>query len=95
MYFLCLFQLKVVSSPDFLSLFPHHENKESEPTNDGISAFYILFILGKLTVMCLSIGTPKIINFPFVPNGKFIIFSVSQNLGTLHKFITMLKYWDT
>ena len=22
------------------------------------------------TVMCLSIGTPKIINFPFVPNGK-------------------------
>ena len=26
------------------------------------------------TVMCLSIGTPKIINFPFVPNGKFIIF---------------------
>ena len=29
---------------------------------------------GVNTVMCLSIGTPKIINFPFVPNGKFIIF---------------------
>ena len=28
----------------------------------------------KITVMCLSIGTPKIINFPFVPNGKLIIF---------------------
>ena len=27
-----------------------------------------------VTVMCLSIGTPKIINFPFVPNGKLIIF---------------------
>ena len=26
------------------------------------------------TVMCLSIGTPKITNFPFVPNGKLIIF---------------------
>ena len=26
------------------------------------------------TLMCSSIGTPKIINFPFVPNGKFIIF---------------------
>ena len=26
-----------------------------------------------ITVMFLSIGTPKIINFPFVPNGKFII----------------------
>ena len=24
--------------------------------------------------MCLNIGTPKIINFPFVPNGKLIIF---------------------
>ena len=24
--------------------------------------------------MCLSIGTLKIINFPFVPNGKLIIF---------------------
>ena len=24
--------------------------------------------------MCLSIGTPKIINFPFGINGKFIIF---------------------
>ena len=25
-------------------------------------------------LMCLRIGTPKIINFPFVTNGKFIIF---------------------
>ena len=24
--------------------------------------------------MCLCIGMPKIINFPFVPNGKLIIF---------------------
>ena len=28
------------------------------------------------TVMCLSIETPKIINFPFVPNGKLIILGV-------------------
>ena len=26
--------------------------------------------------MCLSIGTPKILNFPFVTNGKFIILGV-------------------
>ena len=26
--------------------------------------------------MCLSIGTPKIINFPFVPNGKLSILGV-------------------
>ena len=24
--------------------------------------------------MCLNIGTPKLINFPFVPDGKLIIF---------------------
>ena len=30
-----------------------------------------LFIIS--TVMCLSIGTPKTINFPFVPNFKLII----------------------
>ena len=29
--------------------------------------------IGFDTLMCLSIGTPKIINFPFVPNGKLII----------------------
>ena len=28
----------------------------------------------KNTLMCLSIGTPKNYEFPFVPNGKFIIF---------------------
>ena len=26
------------------------------------------------TVMCLSIGTPKIINFPFGTNGKLMVF---------------------
>ena len=26
------------------------------------------------TLKCLSIGTPKIMNFPFVSNGKFMVF---------------------
>ena len=26
------------------------------------------------TLKCLKIGTPKIINFPFVPNGKLMVF---------------------
>ena len=26
------------------------------------------------TLMCSGIGTPKTINFPFVPNGKLIVF---------------------
>ena len=48
----------------------------------------------KITVMCLSIGTSKIINFPFVPNGKLTILG-SQNLGTLQPHYSVLKYWDT
>ena len=27
-----------------------------------------------LTLKCLSIGTSRIINFPFVPNGKLMVF---------------------
>ena len=28
------------------------------------------------TLKCLNIGTPKAINFPFVPNGKLMILGV-------------------
>ena len=28
------------------------------------------------TLKCLSIGTPKTINFPFVPNGKLMVLDV-------------------
>ena len=38
-------------------------------------------LIGLVTLMCLSIGTPKIINFPFVPNGKFIIFRCPKIWG--------------
>ena len=30
------------------------------------------------TLLCISIGTPKIIYFPFVPNRKFIILGVPK-----------------
>ena len=29
--------------------------------------------ISRITLKCLSIGTPKIINFPFVSNGKFMV----------------------
>ena len=35
-----------------------------------------VFITAFVIVMCLSIGTPKIHNYPFVPNEKFIILGV-------------------
>ena len=34
------------------------------------------------TLMCLNIGTPKSINFPFVPNGN-LMFLVSQYLSII------------
>ena len=32
--------------------------------------------LDRFILKCLSIGTPKTINFPFVPNGKLMVLSV-------------------
>ena len=31
-----------------------------------------------ITVICLHVMMPKIINFPFVPNGKFIILGLPK-----------------
>ena len=39
--------------------------------------------LKRFTVMCLSIGTPKLINFPFRTNEKLIILGVSEFVGHL------------
>ena len=32
--------------------------------------------MGESTLMCLNIGTPKIIDFPFGTNGKLMVFGV-------------------
>ena len=41
-----------------------------------VSAYFndASFRIKQNTLKCLSIGTPKIINFPFVSNGKLMIF---------------------
>ena len=46
------------------------ENACHDPV--GIIRDYHMAFL--VTLKCLSIGTPKIINFPFVSNGKLMIF---------------------
>ena len=48
-----------------------------------------------ITVMCLCIGTPKIINFPFVPNGKLINLGVPKFGNITAPNYNVLKYWDT
>ena len=64
---ICLVSKKsvVFLTTNFLGAYSDNENEsgDSDPS-----------ITPVVTLMCLSIGTPKIINFPFVPNGKFIIF---------------------
>ena len=43
----------------------------------GFLFIVFIFCMKWLTVIslkCLSIGTPKIINFPFVSNGKLMVF---------------------
>ena len=41
--------------------------------------FFDMVDINWYTLMCLSIGTPKTINFPFVSNGKFMIFRCPKN----------------
>ena len=41
--------------------------------------------------MCLSIGTPKNNNFPFVPNGKFDIFKCPKILANYSLIIMCLN----
>ena len=47
---------------------------------------HLCLVLLRTTIMCLSIGTPKSINFPFVTNGKLMIFAV-----LLYKHMTVLS----
>ena len=41
-----------------------------------LTAFIFSILHGPYTLKCLSIGTPKTINFPFVPNGKLMVLGV-------------------
>ena len=53
--------------------FGENKNKRSMKQDDKkINAYF------KITIMCSYMGHLKIINFPFVPNGKLIIFRLFQ-----------------
>ena len=45
-----------------------------------------------LTLKCLSIGTPKIINFPFVSNGKLMIFRCSNIQTDYNEAVLCLNF---
>ena len=48
-----------------------------------------------LTLKCLSIGMPKIINFPFVSNGKFMVFTCPNIHAHYNEAVLCLNFWDT
>ena len=46
----------------------------------------------EITLKCLSIGTPKIINFPFVSNGKLMIFRCPNIETHYNEAVTDLNF---
>ena len=44
------------------------------------------------TLKCLSIGTPKIINFPFLSNGKFMVFTCPNIQAHYNEAVLCLKF---
>ena len=48
-----------------------------------------------ITLMCLSIGTPKNNEFSICSKWKIHYFQVSQNLGRVKPHYNVLEYWDT
>ena len=44
------------------------------------------------TLKCLSIGTPKIINFPFVSNGKLMVFRSPNIQAHYNEAVLCLKF---
>ena len=52
----------------------------------------VKFELTSVTLVCLNIGTPKTINFSFVPNGKLMVFRCPNILAHYHKTVDCPKF---
>ena len=51
-----------------------------------------LTVKNKYTLKCLSIGTPKTINFPFVSNGKLMFFKCPNIQAHYNEAVIYLKF---
>ena len=68
------FSTKKSSQP---SVDPDEATRKFANTKFGVSSFNIMYELTHFngtTLKCLSIGTPKAVNFPFVSNQKSMFF---------------------
>ena len=54
--------------------------------------FFIYFFIDQDTLECLSIGTPKTINFPFVANGKLMVFRCPNIQAHYHEPVLYLIF---
>ena len=55
----------------------------------------VIVLAKRCTLMCLSIGTPKINAFSICSKWKIHYFQVSQNLGRVQPHYNLFEYWDT
>ena len=53
---------------------------------------FVVFISYFFTLKCLSIGTPKIINFPFVSSGKLMVFRCPNIQACCNEAVLCLNF---
>ena len=58
----------------------------------GIAYFYIVIKFLTITLKCLSIGPPKTINYPFVSNGKLMVFRCPYIQAHYNEAVIYLKF---
>ena len=50
------------------------------------------FAVRSITLKCLSIGTPNLINFPFVSNGKLLVFGCPSIQAHYNEAVLCLRF---
>ena len=53
----------------------------------------LVLFLNENTLKCVSIGTPKIIDFPFVSKGKLMVFRCPNIQAHCNEAVLCLYFW--
>ena len=73
--------IKMDRNIDIIPVYKCEKNRKSKFS-------YLLYF----TLKCLSIGTPKIINFPFVSNGKLMFFRGPSTQAHCNEAVLCLNF---
>ena len=71
---------------------PLHSNTGTSTENKSMHVKSSAFRVQIITLKCLSIGTPKIINFSFVSNGKLMIFRCPNSQTDYDEAVLCLNF---